>query len=486
MNAPDLDFAPPEHGIAQLRVPPHVLEAEKSVLGALLQSAAAWDVVGDMLTASDFYRHEHRLVYEVIGALANACKPVDVVTVFERLERAGKDRDVGGLPYLNELAQAVPSASSARRYAEIVRERAVLRRVISACDEISTAAFNPAPGATVESLLDMAGQKMLAVDERANDDDWVAMDTLVVELLDDIQQRADGTSERETKSFIQTGLSDFDDLLDGGLRGGQLVIIGARPSMGKSALAKGIELHVAKHLGLPVGSFSMEMQNREGMQRAMASEGRIPMHALRRPERMSDIHWSGLTRGVEALRQIPLYANETPGLNINQLRQKARKLARRCLAAGKKLRLIVVDYLQLMSGTDPRMPRHLQLEECTRGLKGLAKELDIPIIVLAQVNRGVEKEADPMPRMSDLKDSGSIEQDADIVLFIHRPIVAKPDLSDEWKAYAKCQLVKQRGGRTGIFHLQYIGQHFAFSDWPDAIEVPSNPVRVASGRATVE
>lgn len=480
---PEGRFPPADGDVAHLRTPPAAIEAERSVLGALLQSAPAWDVVGDMLQPGDFYRHEHRLVFEAIAALANACRPVDVVTVFDHLQCAGTERDAGGLPYLNDLAQAVPSASTARRYAEIVREHAVRRRVISACDEISSAAFSMGPGTSVEALVDEAGRKILAVEDQAGgDDDWVSMATLVVQQLDEIQERADGGDQRSAKAYIPTGLSDLDDLLDGGLRGGQLVIVGARPSMGKSALAKGIELHVAGNLGLAVGSFSMEMQNRENVQRAISATAHIPMHALRRPDRMSDLHWSGLTRGVEHLRNIPLFSNEKAGLNINQLRAKARKLRRR-----SGLSLLTVDYLQLMSGTDPRMPRHLQLEECTRGLKGLAKELDIPVIVLAQVNRGVEKEQDPMPRMSDLKDSGSIEQDADIIIFVHRPIVARPDLSDEWKRYAKCHLAKQRGGRTGTFHLHYAGEHTQFSDWPADLEVPTNPVRIAkSSRESVE
>jgi replicative DNA helicase len=225
------------------------------------------------------------------------------------------------------------------------------------------------------------------------------------------------------------------------------------------------------HLGLPVGKFSMEMQNHEGGQRALSAVGRIPLHALRRPERMSNEQWSSLTGGIEKLRHIPFYSNERGGLNINQIRAKARALRRR-----HGLRLLLVDYLQLMSGTDARAPRTYQLEEASRGLKSLAKELGIPVIALVQVLRGVEKETDQMPRMSDIKDCGAIEQDADVILFLDRPIVAKPDLGDEWKHYARARVAKQRGGRTGNLDFMYVGENTRFLDWPRDMPAPKSQV----------
>jgi replicative DNA helicase len=461
--------------VAQLRIPPHSAESEMALLGGLLLDNRGWDHVADLVTESDFYRYEHRLVFAAISQLVNANRPADVITVWSRLEATGKGEEVGGINYLASLAQYVPSAANIRRHAETVRERSILRNLISASDEIATSAFNPM-GRPVADIADEAERKIFGIIEsRSNDGDgWESMETLVVRELDRIQEQAAGNDERAAE-YIPTGLAEWDDLLDGGLRPGQLVIVGGRPSMGKSALADAVALHAAVNLGLPVGKFSMEMENEEGAQRALSSVGKVPMHALRRPERMSDIDWSNLTAGVEKLAKVPFYSNDTGGLNINQIRTKARVLKRK-----RGLRLLVVDYLQLMTGTDTRAPRTYQLEEASRGLKSLAKELGIPIIALVQVGRGVEKEVNPMPKMSDIKDCGAIEQDADIILFIHRPIVANPDLGDDWRYLANCQMVKQRGGATGKFDLMFVGKHARFKDWPADTPIPV--VKVVKGK----
>lgn len=463
-----------EQMLGSLRIPPHSVEAESSLLGGILLDNGAWDRVADIVTDTDFYPFHHRLIFTAIAKLVNANKVADVVTVWSALVELGKGEEIGGLEYLNSLAQYVPSAANSRRYAEIVRSRSILRQLISASDEIATSAFNT-QGRPVETIADEAESRIFNIIEaRGGDsDEWDSMDKMVVRELDLIQMRADGKAiDKQDRDYIPTGLADLDDMLDGGMRGGQLIVIGARPGMGKSAIADTIGLHVAMNEGLPVGKFSMEMQNQEGGQRALSATAKVPLHDLRRPERMSDFHWGELTRGVEMLRRVPFYSNEKPGLNINQLRTKARVLKRR-----HGLKLLVVDYLQLMSGTDPRMPRTYQLEEASRGLKSLAKELKIPVIALVQVNRGVEKETNPMPRMSDIKDCGSVEQDADVILFLHRPIVAKPDLGAEWKYFAQASLAKQRGGRTGLLDLMYIGENTRFATWPADQEKPKSLVR---------
>ena len=468
MNArTELDAFGAEPELAQLRVPPHSAESEMALLGGLLLDNRAWDLVADILTESDFYRYEHRLVFTAIAELVNANRPADVITVWSRLESTGKGAEVGGINYLASLAQYVPSAANIRRHAETVRERSVLRHLISASDEIATSSFNPM-GRPVAEIADEAERKIFNIIEArgSEGDEWESMEQMVVRELDRIQEQSAGNDERAAE-YIPTGLTEWDDMLDGGLRPGQLVIVGGRPSMGKSALADAVALHAAVNLGLPVGKFSMEMENEEGAQRALSSVGKVPMHALRRPESMSDIDWSNLTAGVEKLAKVPFYSNDTGGLNINQIRTKARVLKRK-----RGLRLLVVDYLQLMTGTDTRAPRTYQLEEASRGLKSLAKELGIPIIALVQVGRGVEKEVNPMPKMSDIKDCGAIEQDADIILFIHRPIVANPDLGDDWRYLANCQMVKQRGGATGKFDLMYVGKNTRFKDWPAETPVP--------------
>lgn len=478
MNArTELDAFDAGADLAQLRIPPHSIESETSVLGALLLDNRAWDLVADILTESDFYRHEHRLVFTAIAQMVNANKAADVITVYAALQSAGKAIEVGGLDFINALAQYVPSVANIRRHAETVRERSILRNLISASDEIATSAFNP-QGKAVAEIADDAERRIFNIIESRTgpDDDWVSMGDLVVRELDAVQARHDGSDTERGADFIPTGLEEWDDMLDGGLRPGQLIIIGARPSMGKTALADSVGLHVATNLGLPVGKFSMEMENQEGGQRALSQASKVALHALRRPERMSDIDWANMAAGVEKLARIPFYSYDKGGLNINQIRNKARILKRR-----HGLSMLIVDYLQLMSGTDTRAPRVYQLEEASRGLKALAKELKIPVIACAQVNRAVEREVDPMPKMSDLRDCGAIEQDADIILFVHRPFKANPELTDDWKFLANCDMAKQRGGRTGRFNLMYLGQYTRFKDWP--LDLPVPVVKVVKGKS---
>lgn len=463
--------------VAQLRVPPHSLEAESSVLGGLLLDNGAWDRVGDLLTDGDFYRHEHKAIYAAIGGLANACKQADVVTVFAELQRHGKDTEAGGLAYLNSLAQYVPSAGNIRRYAEIVRERSILRRLITAADEIATTAFNT-QGKAVDAVLDSAMQKVMAISPDGSGDEWEGMETGMVRLLDRIQAQADGSA---VPDFIPTGLKDLDERLDGGMRRGELIIVGARPSMGKSALALSIGMNVAidRH---PVGMFSMEMPRAQVHARAMSLVSHIHLSRIKRAERLKDFDWPQITSAVETLRQVAFDVSDRNQLNINQLRARARGLARR----RGKLGCLIVDYLGLMDGIDPKMSRNYQLEEITKGLKSLAKELDCPILLLCQLSREVEKRPDPTPMLSDLRDSGSIEQDADIVLFVHRPYKAKPDLADEWKYYAKVAVAKLRDGEPGLLDLMYVGENTHFKDWPEGTPVPTSETRVVrtAGRNT--
>jgi len=465
-------FPEPDHQVAQLRVPPHSIEAESSVLGGLLLDNGAMDRVFDLLTDSDFYRYEHRLIYAAIAVLVNSCKPADVVSVYVHLENQGDGEKVGGLAYLNSLAQYVPSAASIRRYAEIVRERSILRQLVAASDQIATAAFNP-QGKSVATILDDSEKAICGIaEQRTAPDEWEGVDTGMVKLLDRIQEHADGTAQPD---FTPTGLADLDERLDGGMRAGELIIIGARPGMGKSAMAVTIAKHVALNEGLPVAVFTMEMPKRQLNTRLLAMRSRIHLSILRRPERLRDLHWEKLTAAIEDLRHAPIHINDEPGLNINQVRSKTRALRRRVGRIG----LVVVDYLGLMAGLDPRQPRAYQLEEITKGLKSLAKELGCPVIALAQINRVVEGRADPMPQLSDLRDSGAIEQDADIVVFIHREIVVKPDLTDDWKYYAKGFVAKLRDGQPGFFDLMYVGENVRFDNWPPGMAIPTSKVRVS-------
>ncbi len=444
-----IDDDPQDRQIAQLRVPPHSIEAESSVLGGLLLDNNAWDRVGDVLKDTDFYRYEHRLIFGSIRDLVNANKPADVITVYEALQSVGKADDVGGLSYLNSLAQFVPSASNIRRYGEIVRERAILRKLVTASDEIATAAFNT-QGRAVEKILDEAEQKIFNIGEEGarNKQGFQAMESLVVDLLDRVQEMADQQNEI---TGVPTGFHDLDRMTSG-LQAGDMVVLAARPSMGKTAFAVNIAEHVALHEGLPVAIFSMEMGAAQLAVRIVGSIGRVDQGHLRNG-RLTDDEWPRLTEAIEKLRNISLHIDETPGLSPSELRANARRLARQC----GKLGLIVVDYLQLMSGSGGGSDenRATELGEISRGLKMLARELQCPVIALSQLNRSVEQRPDKRPMMSDLRESGAIEQDADIIMFIYRDEYYTKDACKE-PGVAEVIIAKQRNGPTGTVKLAFL------------------------------
>ncbi|MBH1966478.1 MAG: replicative DNA helicase [Comamonadaceae bacterium] len=446
---PDLsDDSPRDRDVAQLRIPPHSIEAESSVLGGLLLDNSAWDRVGDVCKDTDFYRYEHRLVYAVCGKLINESKPADVITVYEELQRQGKGDEIGGLAYLNSLAQYVPSAANIRRYAEIVRERAILRKLVTASDEIATSAFNPRQ--PVAKILDEAESKIFKIGEEGSrmKQGFQGMDTLVVDLLDRVQEMADNPND---VTGVPTGFYDLDRMT-AGLQGGDLVVLAARPSMGKTAFAVNIAEHVALNEQLPVAIFSMEMGAAQLAVRIVGSIGRINQGHLR-TGKLTDEEWPRLTEAIESLRTISLHIDETPGLTPSELRANARRLARQC----GKLGLIVVDYLQLMSGSSSNEEnRATVLGEISRGLKALAKELNCPVIALSQLNRSVEQRTDKRPMMSDLRESGAIEQDADIIMFIYRDEYYNKDSREP--GVAEIIIGKQRNGPTGTVKLAFLNQ----------------------------
>jgi replicative DNA helicase len=434
--------------VAQLRVPPHSIEAESSVLGGLLLDNGAWDRVADLVSDKDYYRHEHQLIFAAVAVLINANKPADVITVFEQLQSQGKADEVGGLPYLNSLAQYVPSAANIRRYAEIVRERAILRKLISVSDDIATQAFNP-KGKAVANILDEAEQKIFNIGEEGSrmKQGFQSMDSLVVDLLDRVQDMADNPNDI---TGVPTGFIDLDRMT-AGLQPGDLVVLAARPSMGKTAFAINIAEHVALNEGLPVAVFSMEMGAAQLAVRIVGSIGRINQGHLR-TGKLTDDEWPRLTEAIERLRTVSLHIDETPGLTPSELRANARRLARQC----GKLGLIVVDYLQLMSGTtSDGENRATELGEISRGLKMLAKELQCPVIALSQLNRSVEQRTDKRPMMSDLRESGAIEQDADIIMFIYRDEYYTKDACKE-PGVAEIIIGKQRNGPTGTVKLAFL------------------------------
>jgi len=447
---------PVDPQFAAVRTPPHSIEAEQAVLGGLLIDNAAWDRIADLVGVPDFYRQDHKLIFGAISRLIDSSRPADAVTVYEALRNTGKADDAGGLVYLNTLAQNTPSAANIRRYAEIVRERSVLRRLVTAGDEIATSALNPA-GRETKQILDEAETKVFQIAEegargRQGFQEIQPLLTKVVERIQELFERADPSDV----TGVPTGFTDLDSKTSG-FQPGDLVIIAGRPAMGKTSLALNIGEHVAIDKGMPVAVFSMEMGAGQLALRMLSSVGRLDQQRLR-TGRLFDEDWPKLTAAIQKMHEAPLYIDETPAMNSIDLRARARRLARTC----GRLGLIIVDYLQLMSANATGENRATEISEISRGLKALAKELHVPVIALSQLNRTVEQRTDKRPVMSDLRESGAIEQDADLILFIYRDEVYNPDTND--KNVAEIIIGKQRNGPIGRVNLRFDGQFTRFEN----------------------
>lgn len=433
------------------------LEAEQSVLGGLLLDNGAFDRVGNLLLPEHFASDEHRTIWSAINRMAIANKPIDVFTVFEELRAAGWS---DSMQYLNALAMSVPSAANCQRYAEIVIDRFKARQLM----KVGTRAVEIAQDAQtpIDERIEQMQGEIGRLSEQAAQRDAVPLGEAIARELDALQDRLDGKVR-----VFPTGLDDLDRILGGGIRPGNLVIVAARPSMGKTALALTMALEMAKDLG--VGFLSMEMSESELSMRTLSGLSHVNLADVQRPANARGDFWERLSEGAELASRRNLFVDDQGGLTLHQVTAKARNMRRK-----HGIDVLIVDYLQMMNGTDPRASRAYQLEEITRGLKGLAKSLGIAVVALAQVNRKVEG---GMPGLSDLKDSGAIEQDADIVTFIHRPIHADPDLGDEWRYFAKLRCAKNRQGPTGDVSLTYIGHETRFANWSGA-----EPVKAARGR----
>ncbi len=444
-----------DSALAQLRVPPHSIEAEQSVLGGLLLDNQAWDRMGDLVTDSDFYRDEHRRIFRQIRNLLERSRPADVVTVAEALDAAGEGDQTGGLAYLGELATNTPSAANIRRYAEIVRERAVLRQLVATADGIAADALNPL-GRDAETLLDEAESKIFAIAEAGagHSDGFVHINPLLTQVVERIQELHDRDNPSDITG-IPTGYVDLDRMTSG-FQAGDLIIVAGRPSMGKTAFALNIAESVAVDTGLPVGIFSMEMGGTQLAMRMLASIGRLDSHRVR-SGRLTDDEWSRLSFALGKLHEAPIYIDETGGLTPANLRARARRLARHY---GGKLGLLVIDYIQLMSSNRQGENRATEVSDISRAIKSLAKELQVPIVALSQLSRKVEERNDKRPMMSDLRESGAIEQDADVILMMYREEYYKPDTPD--KGIAEVIIGKQRNGPTGTVRLTFLGEYTRF------------------------
>jgi replicative DNA helicase len=443
--------------LASLKLPPNSVEAEQSVLGGLLLENEALDKVADLIAASDFYRHDHRVIYEHISRLIEQNKPADIVTVAESLDSTGELNSVGGIAYLGALAQNTPSAANIRRYAEIVRERAVMRHLVEIGTNIAESAFNP-QGKDAAQLLDEAEAKIFALAEggKRSSEGFIDIKTLLPQVADRIDQlfQRDSTSD---VTGISTGFVDLDSMTSG-LQPGDLIIVAGRPSMGKTAFSLNIAENVALDSNLPVAVFSMEMGAAQLAMRMIGSVGRLDQHRMR-TGRLEDEDWVRLTTALGKLNDAPVFIDESAGLNALEVRARARRLHRQ----HGKLGLIVIDYLQLMSAIRPGENRATEISEISRALKALAKELDVPVIALSQLNRGLEQRPNKRPVMSDLRESGAIEQDADVILFIYRDQVYNPDSPD--KGTAEIIIGKQRNGPIGTVRLTFLGEHTRFENF---------------------
>jgi replicative DNA helicase len=440
-----------------LRVPPHSIEAEQSVLGGLLLDNSAWDRIADFVHEDDFYRYDHRIIFQHIVRLINNTRPADVITVFESLSTGGKAEEVGGLAYLNALAQNTPSAANIRRYAEIVRDRGVLRKLITVADEIATQALNP-QGKEVKQLLDEAESKIFAIAEEGarGAQGFQAIQPLLTQVVERIDELYNRDNQNDITG-VPTGFVDLDRMTSG-LQPGDLIIVAGRPSMGKTAFSLNIGENVAIDSGLPVAVFSMEMGGAQLAMRMLGSVGRLDQSRLR-VGKLSDEDWPRLTHAIQKMNEAQLYIDETPALSSIELRARARRLSRQC----GKLGLIIVDYLQLMSANSAGENRATEISEISRNLKGLAKELNCPVIALSQLNRSLEQRPNKRPVMSDLRESGAIEQDADVILFIYRDQVYNPDSPD--KGTAEIIIGKQRNGPIGAVRLTFLGEYTKFDNY---------------------
>lgn len=439
-------------------VPPQSIEAEQSVLGGLMLDNNSWDRVADVVGDEDFYRYEHRLIFRAIATLVNETRPADAITVQEELERSDLLEKAGGFNYLVTLIQNTPSAANIRRYAEIVRERSIMRQLAEVGTEIARSAYMP-QGRNAEQLLDEAENKVFRIAESTEKSKQGFM--AIGELLRQNIARIDLLYNRDNPdevTGVATGFSDLDRITSG-LQAGDLVIVAGRPSMGKTAFALNIGENVALQSKLPVAVFSMEMGGAQLVMRMMSSIARVNQSALKTGN-LSSEDWVRLNEAVMDLTESPMFIDETAGLTALEIRARSRRLARRF---NGKLGLIVIDYLQLMSGSKRSDNRSAELGEISRSLKSLAKELQVPVIALSQLSRTVEQRTDKRPMMSDLRESGAIEQDADLIMFMFRDEYYNREKS-QMKGIAECIIGKHRNGPTGRVFLTFLGEYTRFED----------------------
>lgn len=439
---------------ASLKVPPHSSEAEQSVIGGLMLDNTTWDQVADQVSSSDFYRREHKLIFAAIESLAESSSPFDVVTLSEWLASNDTLEEVGGIGHLGELAKNTPSVANVVAYARIVRERAVLRELVKVANEIAETAFSP-EGRSANELIDNAERLVFQIAESGIRQ--FAGFVNIKEVLASVVERIDELYQRDSPiTGVPTGFTDLDDKTSG-LQAGDLVIVAGRPSMGKTSFAMNVVEYAAISDGLPVAVFSMEMPAEQLIMRMLSSLGRIDQHKLR-TGRLGDDDWPRLTSALNMLGETKIFVDDAPALTPTELRARCRRIKRE-----HGLGMVVVDYLQLMQVPGSKENRATEISEISRSLKALAKELKLPVIALSQLNRSLEQRPDKRPVMSDLRESGAIEQDADVILFIYRDEVYRDDTPD--KGIAEINIGKQRNGPIGKVKLTFLNHITKFENY---------------------
>ncbi len=439
---------------ASLKIPPHSIEAEMAILGGLFLDHQAWTKVAELISAEDFYRRDHQIIFTAISKLDSNGQPFDLVTVAEWLENNQQLDDAGGLSYLTALADSTPGASNIAAYADIVRKRSILRQLIRATTEISDTVFNPM-GRSSNEILDHAEQFIfqIAEQESRGRKNYSSIKDLLVGALDRIDELY---HKKSHITGVASGFTDFDRQT-AGLQRSDLIIVAGRPSMGKTAFAINLAENAIIKEGMSVAVFSMEMSGEQLSMRMMSSLGRIDQHKVR-TGRLEDEDWPRLTSAVEILKDAKLYIDDTPALTPAELRSRCRRLARE-----HGLDMVIVDYLQLMQVPGTKENRATEISEISRSLKAMAKELDIPVIALSQLNRSLEQRPNKRPVMSDLRESGAIEQDADVIVFIYRDEVYDDESPD--KGVAEIIIGKQRNGPIGTIKLSFLGRFTRFENY---------------------
>ena len=437
-----------------LRTPPYSLEAEQAVIGGLILDNSTWDQVADQINENDFHLFDHRIIFRAIDELVEKRQPFDVLTLSDLLKQNDEIKDTNVLAYLGMLANDTPSAANIKAYAEIVREKSILRQLVQVGNDIATSGITP-EGRDVDQLLDDAEQKIFKITDRSvqTGQGFVNIKSLLkttVEQIDELFERGDHITG------IPSGFDEFDEKT-AGLQNGELIIIAGRPSMGKTSFAMNIVEYAALRQNACAAIFSMEMPGRSLTMRMLSSMGRIDQQRIR-TGKLNDDDWPRLTSAVSMLSEANLFIDDSAALSPTELRARARRLKREY-----GLSLIVVDYLQLMKIGGTSENRATEISEISRSLKALAKELDVPIVALSQLNRSLEQRTDKRPVMSDLRESGAIEQDADLIVFIYRDEVYNEDTPDQ--GTAEIIVAKQRNGPIFKSRLTFLGQYTRFENY---------------------